>query len=134
MSSYFDAAVTEIAAVQTEEEDAFMEVLESVEARVIRDVNLVTGDREFPDDLRGRIQLLIVEHAVRPSPNLWHAKPDGRARRARSSRLIEELHDAFHDVARRRHETRFGRLMDDPAYILELREDHDIGGEAECSN
>lgn len=44
---------------------------------------------------------------------------------ARSSRLIEELHSAFHAVARRRVQTRFGFLTDSPRQIVHARDAHD---------
>ena len=37
-----------------------MDAVAGIEARVVRHVNLVTGDREFPDDLREQIQGIIA--------------------------------------------------------------------------
>lgn len=56
MSSYFDnlsRAVYE--AAQNESDESFLESVVQIEAGLYRDVTQLTGDREFPDDLRERI-------------------------------------------------------------------------------
>jgi hypothetical protein len=93
---------------------------------MVEQVSLVTGDREFPDDLREHIQGLIAMHEVSPRSGL-DPRPETLEWVAAmgSSRLIDELHEAFHDLARRRITTRFGRLSDSPSQILALRDEHD---------
>jgi hypothetical protein len=60
MSSYFDAKSRALAEVAGADDETFLANLEAIEAALIADVNLATGDREFPDDLRERIQGLIA--------------------------------------------------------------------------
>jgi len=109
MSSYFDKAQGEI-------KDDFSRI-EEVEKTVIRDVSLVTGDREFPDDLRKEIQGLI---------SVWrYDSPKGREESdmLRLSWLIVELHEKFHQVAMRKIKTRFGRFSNNPDNDLFQREE-----------
>ena len=104
MSSYFDEMSGGVsdATRQFATVEAFLEQVEQIEAEVIADVTLNTGDREFPDDLRERILGIIaiqrVESAV---PN---APTEGRriATMMRYSPMIDELHSAYHELARRR--------------------------------
>ncbi len=130
MSSYFDKADREIRdlsdGTKTNEHDTFIEAVAAIEEKIIAEVSLVTGDREFPDDLREKMQGLIAVHAVctrsgiAPRPEtLEYVASVG------SSRLIDMLHESFHDLARRGLQTRFGRLGDSPSQILVLRDEHD---------
>lgn len=128
MTSYFDDAVRDAHnAIRqfdgTSGEDD-LEALAEVEARVIADVNLVTGDREFPDSLREEIQGAIATHRVR-SPDGIPTKGDEYARMVSRSSLIDRLHTLFHEVASQRIQTRFGLLSDNPKVNLALRDDHD---------
>ncbi len=130
MSSYFDERarqVAETADADDGDDGVFLLGVICIEAPMIDQVNLVTGDREFPDDLRQRIQGAIATKAV----GAWHGvKPlqrtVDRALRCRTSLLVEELHDLFHEVARRRRHTRFGYLSDSPEDILARRDEHDL--------
>jgi len=123
MSSYFDERqgwVGDIGLGVTGE--AFLNAVADIEDPVVEAVNLVTGDREFPEDLRQRIQGTIAIHALRPSPGL---EPSGRTKdrvkACRLSTLLSTLHSDFHEVASRRVETRFGLLGDNPEDILKRR-------------
>lgn len=135
MTAYFDDLARSVSNASTwaaeahpddaEERDSyFLARLEMGERRVIRVVNLVTGDREFPDDLRQRIQSIIAMHRITPVESLEpRAKAVEAARVTRTHPLLQELHSAFHDVAQRRIETRFGILSDSPTAILSMRDD-----------
>ena len=136
MTSYFDdhtRAVSELSAGATDEE--FLDLIEDIEQEVIREVSLATGDREFPDDLREKIQRLIARYRVTPVLNRPLGEHDRRggdekvarqtATATRTLPLLSELHSAFHAVGSRRHQTRFGLLSDNPAVILAARDDHD---------
>lgn len=125
MSSYFDhwsADVRNAAMVATNDDD-FLYLLVRQETARVQTINLVTGDREFPDDFRERIQAAIAIYGVsidNPSPEIVK-----RARARRHSELCVRLHDDFHELASARIETRFGRLNDNPGFILKLRDAHD---------
>lgn len=123
MTAYFDQLNSNVHSVSCAcpDSELFLEALAEIEMEVIETVNLVTGDREFPADLRERIQGLIAINAVN---NGW-GKADRKASVARLSPLFQELHSAFHDVASRRHQTRFGMLTDSPRDILTRRDVHD---------
>jgi hypothetical protein len=141
MTAYFDSArreVTTYASAFKDDEAAFLRAVALVEFTVIADVTRVTGDREFPDDLRehilGDIAVLRVDAGELP-------ETQGRrnARDFRDSELVERLHDRFHELARRRVTTRFGVLTDSPRQNLVMREEweqehavHLLRGESAC--
>jgi hypothetical protein len=58
MTAYFDAATREVTTYATafrDEEDKFLIALGWLENGIIAQVTRLTGDREFPDDLREQI-------------------------------------------------------------------------------
>ena len=120
MTSYFDERARAL-------DGATITEAVEVEKEVIATVNLVTGDREFPEDLRERIQGLIAVFRCRKSTSA--SSPWSRGRfdfeATSESSLLRELHSAFHDVANRRIETRFGILSSSPEDILVRRAEHD---------
>jgi hypothetical protein len=97
-----------------------------VEKEVIHYVSLVTGDREFPPDLREEAQRTIALWSLGP---LGKLKPRPEAvqyyETMNLSRLLSDLHSFFHKVAALRLESRFGILSDDPLDILIRRDDED---------
>ena len=123
MTAYFDEMREDIsaAAASTDTDRQFLAAVETVEARAIADINLVTGDREFPDDLREKIQGLIATHqtkVIEGQPPTRHREMNAAMRH---SQLLIELHRAFHEVGSRRIKTRFGILSDHPAINLHMR-------------
>ncbi len=132
MSSYFDSLAREVREsseryfrCETGEPGFEADVI-AIEQRLISDVTLCTGDREFPDDLRQKALGLIAQWHVGVHASL---KPRNKSldwlRSLRSSRLVEEMHSLFHEVARRRIETRFGLLFDNPEAAWKRRDAHD---------
>lgn len=130
MTSYFDDARTEVREIWFTSDEEYLGAVAEIEERIIADVNLVTGDREFPDDLREQIQGIIAIRRVRTGPNEPETRAREMARVTRSSLLISDLHTAFHVVAQRRVKTRFGLLSDNPRQILAARDEHDGGSHA----
>jgi len=125
MTAYFDAAAREVtayAAAFKEDEGAFLRAIGWLEAGIIRDVTRLTGDREFPDDLREQILGDIVVWRI-DAGELPETEGRRSAREFHCSELIERLHDRFHELARRRVVTRFGLLADDPLQSLMLRQE-----------
>lgn len=122
MSSYFDKASGDVRDCPREPEEDFIKAVKEIENRVVHDCVLVCGDREFPEDLRqqinGHIALLTLgyENLVPSENGLNYLKL------VKCSRLINQLHEDFHDVARRRIQTRFGLLCDNPKAILNNRD------------
>ena len=118
MSSYFDNA-------QLLAGKSYVELLEA-EEQVYKDVIYITGDREFPHDLREKIMsAMAVEFCWQPgdlTPPL-HAVESAAA--MSYSRGIVAVHELFHEVARRRIETRFGLLNDHPVDMRTRRDEHD---------
>jgi hypothetical protein len=115
MTDYFDKAEREVRE-RMREGAAPLHAAREVEARVVRDVLLCTGDREFPDDLREKIltQITIsglVDYSGKPSSNF---DAEDYVAATRSSDLLGRLHSLFHELARRRHPTRFGPWSDSP--------------------
>lgn len=127
MTSYFDDLRTEVrkASTAAKDDEEFLLDIEAMERGVIQDVNYITGDREFPEDLREKIQGLIAVHRTQ----VMRDEPPTRARelnlRMRRSQLLQELHTAFHEVGYRRIKTRFGVLSDNPRVNRLLREDYE---------
>ena len=127
MSSYFDDLMSNVSEIPALDEEDFLLALIGIEAQLIHEVNLVTGDREFPPDLRENIQGIIAISAVQCNEKLpRHPLAVEYALATRSSQLVDALHMAFHELARRRIETRFGMLSDNPGHILAMRDDHDL--------
>lgn len=124
MTAYFDDLRAEVRELPQE---GWLAALGAIEKRVAQEVMLVTGDREFPSDLREKILDTINMKAVY---DLSEAVPATKkavkyAEATRSSGLLEALHSLFHTVASRRVKTRFGFLSDSPRAILKARDSHD---------
>ena len=118
MSSYFDTAQR---AARRSYRDLML-----AEEQVYRDVVLITGDREFPDDLREKILGVmacgfVYQTGSLPTPH----QADRMAREMGYSAGIEKVHELFHELARRRVRTRFGILCDSPTQMRMLRDEHD---------
>lgn len=124
MTAYFDELRRQVREF-SDDDTNFIESLISLEHGVIKIVNLVTGDREFPDDLRDQIQGIIAVQAIQTLTGHTNERAKTIALRCRYSGLFESLHSAFHSVAGRRLNTRFGLLSDDPSGILRRRDAHD---------
>lgn len=126
MSSYFDELSSKMREQQNLPPEQFLDFARALEDQVVAEVSLVTGDREFPEDLREAIQRVIATQHLYPRDSpLFSKQVEDELLLFRRSNLFESLHDLFHVVARRRIETRFGLLYDSPSGILKLREEHD---------
>ncbi len=128
MSSYFDEMAARVRKAREEHSDngQYLLAVAAIEGELFADVSRAIGDREFPKDLREKMLGLLAAKSVYQLPNL---PPNDWARERAlcgSSRVIEEMHDLFHDLARRRVTTRFcAFLPDSPTYIVALRDDYD---------
>jgi len=120
MSSYWDTASREIAGSETVDE------AKGIEERVIDEVLQVTGDREFPDDHRTEILGIIAVRRIDPIGGDSKNRSREWFQSSQISRMIEDLHDAFHELARPRHETRFGPLSDNVNSNLFRRDAHTV--------
>lgn len=130
MSSYFDALNLEVdeANFDHEEDEDFLRELAGIEFRVFGEVTRITGDIEYPSDHRERILGIFAVHSVRQAAGYpRNEKAEKLAVLLRYSRCIEDLHNAFHDVARARINTRFGLLSDDPVGDCARRDEEDAG-------
>lgn len=121
MTAYFDNINRRI--THGDLEDAIQS-----EALVIQDVNLVCGDREFPDDMREKMMQTIAVGQMAPTYG-YDGFKNSRAieyfKITHSSRMVIELHGLFHVLAEKRVATRFGLLSDDPKDILNQRHHFD---------
>ena len=126
MTSYFDKAQNAVSALSevSSDDTFFMVGLALIEKKVIDDVNLATGDREFPEEWRERIQGCIAVHRVAP-PTIPNLAAESYAKTTRSSEMISIVHRLFHHMASERIETRFGLLTDSPTDIVKRRDAHD---------
>lgn len=134
MSSYFDALSREArnAAENHESDEAFFDAIVAIDRRLYEDVIHLIGDIEFPDDLRHAMLGAFAVHSVFQPGNVpVPKKARMRVLTYRGSHVVEIMHDLFHDLARRRIQTRFGFLNDSPSYMLVLRDNHDSGGEGD---
>ncbi len=129
MSGYFDnlnRSVREAASNESKEE--FMFSVIAIEAQLYREVTAITGDREFPEDLREKIMgAFATSSTYQPGRLPVPERARDYAIATSSSKVIEEIHDLFHELARRRVKTRFGVLNDSPTGIKILRDEHDDG-------
>ena len=128
MSSYFDKASSEVRekAELFSGEDFLDEILK-IEQRVVYEVMLAIGDPEFPTDLRTVITGTISQYGILPRvlrDSGFSSEGQIMAMALSHSYLIERLHDAFHDVAERKIQTRFGRLYDNPNQIIMSRAEY----------
>ncbi len=118
MSGYWDENAREI--------KANFEHINAIETKIIATVQLVTGDKEFPEAMRQRI--LNAIHMWRyHNPIVPEYNPTEGHRMSemtRRSRLVDELHSLFHDLAGLAVQTRFGQLSDDPDDILNRRNEY----------
>lgn len=105
---------------------AFLGAYRELEQRVVREVSLCTGDREFPENLRESIQGIVATRRVfMPETQEVHERNLEYLLSTKLSRLFDSLHSAFHIVASRRVETRFGLLSDDPSGTVKRRDAYD---------
>lgn len=128
MSNYFDNLAREVASANERalSDRQFIRWVSDIEHRVFEDVTAITGDLEFPNDLREAILATFVIKGV------WQPDRAPPCRGAvewalsiRSSGLVEAMHDLFRKVAERRVETRFGLLSNDPLENTARRNRHD---------
>jgi len=124
VTAFFDDLAHEVEAIQ-ETGDDFLQQVEMIEDGAIHIVSTVTGDREFPEDEREYIQGVIARYKVSPIGNVYNKRLRNAVEADHVSMLIEGIHSAFHALASRRIECRFGRLTDCPRDILTRRDDHD---------
>jgi hypothetical protein len=134
MTAYWDATQRDLREAAKLGDEEFLARSIEIETRVIEEVSLVTGDREFPDDLRDRIQGIVWRTAIdydayvqRGSRRPRSLEMNERSKRwlltMRYSVMCEELHAAFHSVAQQRPPNRFDSFFtDDPSSFLRARE------------
>lgn len=136
MSSYFDAIMAQFRDISFLPEEDFLERAVEIETQVIREVSLTTGDKEFPDDLREKIQSCIAvwsydyeQYASGGHPRERKIPINENAKHwlltMRYSRMCESLHTLFHEVAVRKIEHRFGGFFSDsPEGFLKVRDSY----------
>ncbi len=127
MTSYFDEASSAVRRLPKDASDeTYLSLVAEIEKPIVQDVLLNTGDREFPDDLREKINNVIAVKGVYSPAGL---APTPAAREyvlmMRYSELVSDLHSAFHALAGRRLQTRFGSWSDSPRANLVTRKCHD---------
>jgi hypothetical protein len=140
MSSYFDeldSHVFELVRGHTGTDAAILSLVADIEDAVMATVYAAILDKEFPGDLRLRAIGVMRDWALRGDPAaprspVLNDEPRRWFLSVRYSRLLSELHSFFHDVARRRIQTRFGLLFDSPAGMVSRAqawdEEHNRGG------
>jgi hypothetical protein len=130
MTSFFDEREAAVHNIHREHPDLtdeqYLDLVADIEKPVVEAVLLNTGDREFPDDLREKILNILATEAVYAHSGL---PPTDTAKRytlaCKTSGLLSALHSAFHKLAGRRIQTRFGYWTDSPSQNLLSRDEHD---------
>jgi hypothetical protein len=127
MTSYFDTASRAVSQLPKDVSDeTYLSLVAEIEKPIVQDVLLNTGDREFPDDLREKIVNVIAVKGIY-SPAGLEPTPSAReyVLMMHYSELVSDLHSAFHALAGRRIQTRFGSWSDSPRGNLVSRKCHD---------
>jgi hypothetical protein len=136
MSSYFDAFRREVHTLSSaagNDTEAFLKTLMIAEERIKNDCLSFAGDRETPDEVRQMIIACVALNEVRYSGGDFLGDDKGESKGtqwaavARSSRLGEEMHSLWHDIAHLRLKPRYGLVMDNPEYAIQARDRHDSG-------
>jgi len=129
VTAYWDDLAREVKDLSHLPDDDFVAAVIEIELRVIRAVSLTTGDREFPDDLRKRIQIILMTSAIDYTRYVSGRTGDENMRtiswllNVRTSLLISDLHRIYHEVATRRPPNRYDtHFTDDPSSFLAARE------------
>lgn len=134
MTAYWDDIRRQVREASDHTNDVFVETVIDIETRVIRDVSLTTGDREFPHDLREKVQGIIAVNAIdfgryifdgptSSSRQLVNERAKAWLLTMRYSIMLEELHSTFHYVGQRRAPNRFDTFFtDDPTSFLRARD------------
>lgn len=130
MTTYFDEKIQRVAesAERCAGNDAgFLENVRILESMVVHNALLCSGDREFPDDLRGEIMAAVaIDGIYCPGPLPPMDKTKNKVLALRKSILIDSLHAIFHKLADRRITARFGLWTDDPEENIKRRDRHDV--------
>ena len=93
-----------------------------IEAEVVALISVSTGDREFPPVWREELWRILTRDRL-DGPMGYERVSEYKM--DNSSTLLASLHEAFHRIAREKHETRFGVLANDPMVNLLNRDEHD---------
>jgi hypothetical protein len=119
MSSYFDNFDREVSEMSRAkpDTDAFLRDLEAMEACLARDCELFAGDIETPQDVRECIMAVIALGSVEHNPQAREF-----AASVRTSKLSQDMHSLFHDIARMRYSMRYGPVFDNPRAAVERRD------------
>lgn len=128
MTAFWDDKTSQVTQASThyETDDAFLAQVGDIEKEVVHIVSLTTGDREFPNDLRERIQACIANRCCYQVGDLpANEKAVEYLLSVRSSMLIEDLHSLFHEVAQRKPKHRYGYFSDDPSGFLRIRDEEE---------
>jgi len=126
MTHYFDKAIQAVSDIDAQSDEEFLKELQVIERRIVDDVAMCTGDREFPNHLRQAIMKVVANSQARVDRAPFGPTPGLKISLAtRSSQLLSELHRAFHLVAAAKIKTRFGTLTDDPSANVKARDTHD---------
>jgi len=128
MTGFFDSLNITVSALVEDcagNDELFLSAVDSLEDTVTHTVSRATGDREFPEEWRERIQSCLAVCRLH-----YHSPVQNRTAidylvYTRCSKLFGELHSLFHRLAAARIETRFGLLTDSPSSIVARRDAFD---------
>jgi hypothetical protein len=121
MTHVFDEALRQIRHVSADSkkwgadaDDIFLERLTAIERHLAAEALRLADDTEFPPDLAQAIRECVAALSVSPADS--PAQPFGAQQAVvlHTSPMLTQLHELFHELARRRVTTRFGLLTDDP--------------------
>ena len=127
MTAYFDDRAREIREAARHMSDAeFLQNMSEIEADLFADVTRVTGDIEFPVDLRHKLLGIFASQSVwQPGEVPIPKRATDHVRAKRASFVLDDVRVVFRELAARELDTRFGRLSDSPTQIALQRAEYE---------
>lgn len=129
MSSYFDSFDRQVSLLADQfrggDDLAFLKAVQELESGMKRTCELFAGDKDTPEEVRQRIIRCVTTCRVyfdADMPGLGDSPANEYVAACRLSKMSQEMHRIFHDIARMHLKTRYGVVMDNPEAAVRARD------------